>query len=226
MVRERDYKRWLNCKNFFLAKYFRYYQNVVFLFFIFFSNFLWAKSPIHLFMGISGGYGEASDAYASTGSNGLIRFAFGSLWPINSSFVVGDQLGFQTGSQIRLTNQVTEILGTGNVPPVLNTKNPIDFLLIGRYILHEPLFFQVKGGYAFISSTVSGADITVSNSFIPEIQIGLGFNTYKRSRVTFSYQKLYGKSLSLSVIDLTKGTYQLDGTPSWQGVLLTFEHDL
>ena len=67
----------------------------LFLFFpLFFSNQVLAKVPIHLFIGLSGGYGQNSDAYATTGTDGVIRFAFGSILHINSSFVIGDQIGF------------------------------------------------------------------------------------------------------------------------------------
>lgn len=218
---------WLIYKISFLNKFFKTYKQYTLFFCIFFfSNPLWAKSPIHLFIGISGGYGEWDAAYASTGTNGLIRFAFGSLWPINSAFVIGDQLGFQTGSQIRLASHITEVLGGGNVPAVLNVKNPIDFLLLGRYVLHEPLFFQVKGGAVFFSSTVSGADISTNNTYIPEVQAGIGFNVYKRSRVTVSYQQFFGTKLEISPVDPIEGTYHLYGVPTWRGVVLTFEHDL
>lgn len=227
MINKVGYMRWLACKISFLSKFFKAYQQYTFFFCIlFFSNPLWAKLPVHLFIGISGGYGDWDDAYASTGTNGLIRFAFGSLWPINSAFVLGDQLGFQTGSQIRLASRITEVMGNGNVPTVLNIKNPIDFLLLGRYVLHEPLFFQVKGGGVFVSSTISGADMLTKNTFIPEVQAGMGFNVYKRSRVTVSYQQFFGTDLVITQIDPIEGTYHLQGVPTWRGILLTFEHDL
>ena len=200
-----------------------------FLFFswlLVFSNYALATIPAHLFIGISGGYGQNSDAYSSTGSDGVISFSFGSLIPINSSFVIGDQIGFQTGSQIRLNNSITALMGDGNVPVFVNTKTPIDLLLIGRYQFEEPLFFQVKGGIVFISSTVSGADIQTQNTLVPELQAGIGFNAYKRSRVTLSYQEFFGKPIVISQLDVTQGTYMLRGTPDWRGALLTFEHDM
>lgn len=217
----------LVCRFFSLNKCFKAFkQPLVFFLLLFFSNPLWAKYPVHLFIGISGGYGESDSAYLSTGTNGLIGFTFGSLWPINSTFVIGDQLGFQTGSQIRLSSSTTAIMGNGNVPAVLNIKNPIDFLVIGRYLFHEPMFFQIKGGGVFISSTVSGADMVAQNNFIPEIQAGIGFNAYKRSRVTISYQQFFGSDLVISPVDPIEGTYHLQGTPTWRGIILTFEHDL
>jgi len=171
----------------------------LFLFFpLFFSNQVLAKVPIHLFIGLSGGYGQNSDAYATTGTDGVIRFAFGSILPINSSFVIGDQIGFQTGTQIRLENQLTTPIGSGIVPVLLNTKTPIDFLLFGRYVLHEPLFFQAKGGAVFINSTVTGADVQTQNTILPEVQAGIGFNAYKRSRVTLSYQQFFGSTPIIS----------------------------
>lgn len=196
------------------------------IFFLFFSNLVFAKFPVHLFIGISGGYGENSDAYANTGTDGVIRFAFGSLYPINSSFVIGDQVSFQTGTQIRLNNQITSVIGNGIVPVLLNTKTPIDFLFVGRYILHEPLFFQAKGGIAFINTTVTGADVQTKNTLLPEVQGGIGFNVYKRSRVTLSYQQFFGTTPTITTLSVTDGTYRLHGVPVWRGALLTFEHDL
>lgn len=195
-------------------------------FFLFFSNLVFAKFPIHLFIGISGGYGENSDAYANTGTDGVIRFAFGSLYPVNSKFVIGDQVGFQTSSQIRLNNQITSAIGNGIVPVLINTKTPIDFLLVGRYILNEPLFFQVKGGVVFVNSTVTGADVQTQNTLLPEVQAGIGFNVYKRSRVTLSYQQFFGTTPVITPLDVSQGTYRLHGVPDWRGALLTFEHDL
>ncbi|MBP6917762.1 MAG: hypothetical protein KBB94_02460 [Legionellaceae bacterium] len=199
----------------------------LFLFFpLFFSNQVFAKIPVHLFIGLSGGYGQNSDAYENTGTDGAIRFDFGSILPINSFFVIGDQIGFQTGSQIRLNNQLTSPIGSGIVPVLLNTKTPIDFLLFGRYVLHEPLFFQAKGGAVFISSTVTGADVQTKNTILPEVQAGIGFNAYKRSRVTLSYQQFFGNTPIISSLAPNQGTYQVKGIPVWRGALLTFEHDL
>lgn len=199
---------------------------LIFCWLIFFSNHILAEIPARLFIGISGGYGQNSDAYSGTGTDGVIRFSFGSLIPINSTFVIGSQIGFQTGSQIRLTNSITNNMGDGIVPVFINTKTPIDLLLIGRYEFQQPLFFQAKGGIVFLSSTVSGADIQTQNTFIPELQAGIGFNAYKRSRVTLSYQEFFGKPIVISQLDVTQGTYMLTGTPAWRGALLTFEHDM
>ena len=84
------------------------------------------------------------------------------------------------------------------MPVLLNTKTPIDFLLFGRYVLHEPLFFQAKGGAVFINSTVTGADVQTQNTILPEVQAGIGFNAYKRSRVTLSYQQFFGSTPIIS----------------------------
>ncbi len=210
------------------VNFFRAFNQVV-VFFILtlsFSNQVMANMPIHLFIGISGGYGINEDSYQNTGTDGVIRFSFGSLLPVNSVFTIGEQIGFQTGSQIRLDNQITSLMGNGIVPVFLNTKTPIDFLLIGRYTLHEPLFFQAKGGVALIGSTVSGADIQTQNTWVPEVQVGIGFYAYKRSRVTLSYQQFFGSTPVITPVDITQGTYQLRGTPTWRAALLTFEHDL
>lgn len=196
------------------------------IFFVFFALPSFAKSPAHLFIGISGGYGINSNAFENTGTDGLIRFAFGSLIPINSRLVIGDQIGFQTGTQIRLNNQITASIGNGIVPVLLNTKTPIDFLLVGRYILNEPLFFQAKAGAVFINSTVTGADVKTKNAILPDIQAGIGFNVYKRSRVTLSYQQFFGNTPIITAVNGNEGIYQLKGVPIWRGALLTFEHDL
>lgn len=198
---------------------------MLFFFILFFSATVLAKRP-HLFIGISGGYGNYEDSFQNTGTNGLIRFSFGSLYPINSSFVIGNQLGFQTGAQIRLDNSLTSTMGSGIVPVFLNTKTPIDFLAIGRYNFHEPLFFQIKGGIALFSSTVSGGDIQTKNSWLPDLQAGIGFNVYKRSRVTMSYQQFFGSTPTVTPLDITEGTYRLRGIPTWRAAVLTFEHDL
>jgi hypothetical protein len=184
-----------------------------------------AKVP-RLFIGISGGYGNYADAFQNTGTTGIIRFSFGSLLPINSSFVIGNQIAFQTGSQIRLSNAITTSMGNAIVPVFISTKTPIDFLLIGRYNFQEPLFFELKGGVAVFSSTISGADIQTKDSWLPEVPVGMGFNVYKRSRVTLGYQQFFGSTPIITPLDITAGTYFLKGIPMWRGALLTFEHDM
>ena len=83
---------------------------VITFFFCLFSSSITASS-LRLFVGFSGGYGEMTDTYQNTGTGGIIRFAFGSLMHLNSKFDMGEQIGFQTSSQFRLGNQITNLLG-------------------------------------------------------------------------------------------------------------------
>lgn len=194
--------------------------------FLFFSNQIFSATPLHLFLALSGGYGRAQDSYQSTGTNGLIRFGCGSTFQVDPMFAIGQEIGFQTSNQVRLNSQITPDMGTNSVPVFVNSKTPIDFLALGRVVFYHPIFLQVKGGMAFVGSTATGADIQTENAWVPEVQIGVGINISNRSRIILSYQEFFGTTPIVSVLDATNGTYLLKGSPTWQGELLTFQHDL
>lgn len=195
---------------------------------LFFSSTLFAytKFPANLYIGLSGGYGETQNSYQTTGVNSLIRFAIGSSWIANPSLTFGEEIGFQTGNQVRLDSQVTGILGDNIVPVFLNIKTPVDFLLMGRLLFYEPVFFQAKGGLVFIGSTVTGADIQATNAWLPEVQLGMGIHLSENSRIILNYQQFFGSEPVITLIDVTQGTSKLTGMPNWHGGLLTLELSL
>lgn len=195
--------------------------------FLFFSQYVSSSGQFgHAFAAFSGGYGKIEDSYQNTGTSGIIRVAFGSLVQVHPSIHLGAQIGFQTSTQFRLNNDITLKMGSSTVPVFETTKTPIDFLFINRYELYKPLFFQVKGGVALITSTATGADLQTGVNWLPEVQAGMGINIYKRSRFTLSYQQFFGTTPIITPLDITQGTYKISGSPTWRGVLLAFEHDL
>ena len=181
--------------------------------------------PNDLYLGFSGGYGESQQAFENTGTSSLLRIAFGSLWSLNPRTLIGGELGFQTGNQMRLSEEtLTKNNGTLNaVPLYLNTKTPIDFLFVTKRFFNKRFFLEGKAGASLISAEMTNADIKTSNAWLAEVQAGLGFNLSDHSRLIVGYQQYFGKQIKIRVLNPDEGTLQASGIPTWQAFLFTVE---
>jgi len=181
--------------------------------------------PNDLYLGFSGGYGKAQQAFENTGTSSLLRIAFGSLWSLNTQTLIGGELGFQTGNQMRLSEEtLTKNNGTVNAVPIyLNTKTPIDFLFVTKRFCSKRFFLEGKAGASLISSEMTNADIKTNNAWLPEVQAGLGFNLSDHSRLLVGYQQYFGKPIKITELNPDEGTLQASGIPTWQAFLFTVE---
>lgn len=188
-----------------------------------FNRYNFLIPPSDLYVGLSGGYGQAQQAYQNTGLSSLIRFSFGSLWTIKQKLFLGPEVGFQTGNQIRLKTQAIGEISESGVPIYLNTKTPVDFLLVGKWLFYKPFFVEAKGGYAYISSEATGADIETNNLWLPDLQVGVGMGLTEHSRLILAYQRFFGKKININLLDTEQGIYSLSALPTWQSFLFTIE---
>ena len=210
-------------------------STVISLVFLLFSQITFASNlsktltlPNDIYIGLSGGYGQSQQAYENTGLSSLLRIDFGSLWEvnkwhINNKLLLGTELGFQTGNQIRLNKSIVETNGNLGVPVYLNTKTPIDMLFVAKWVFYKSFFVEAKGGAAYITSQVTGGDVQTNNSWLPELQTGFGLGLSRHSRVVLAYQRYFGKKVKITSVDPIEGISLLSGIPTWQAFLLTIE---
>ncbi|MDF1757067.1 MAG: hypothetical protein P1U74_02045 [Legionellaceae bacterium] len=187
------------------------------------SSIKFIKENITIDLALSGGYSQLQDADNNTGQNGLIRLGIGSSWNFNEKLQFGSELGFQTGTQMLLTDESTAILGPGILPVTLHVAPPVDLLLTMKVVAYGPVFIQAKGGYAHQSLSVNGADVTTSHIWIPEAQLGMGLNISSKSRLSIYYQRFFGKKPILTNLDESTGVSYLNNSPTMQAILLTAE---
>lgn len=181
------------------------------------------RSQFDLYVGLSGGYGELQDAATKTGESGLLRFSLGSLWRVNSKVRLGTELGFQAGSQMVLNSSSTTVLGANALPVFLIMKSPADALLTVKYYAYNPAFIQVKAGYVYQGTMVNGADVITTNSWMPDVQGGVGIKLSDHCRFILNYQRFFGQKPTLINMNATTGVSTLHGIPTWQAVLLSVE---
>ena len=143
-------------------------------------------------------------------------------WHKTDKLLFGPELGFQTGNQIRLSQSL--LTGGDNAVPVyLNTKTPIDILFVSKWVFHKPFFVEAKGGVAYISAEATGGDIKTNNSWLPDLQAGIGVGLSTHSRLVLAYQRFFGKAVKISTVDINEGISALSGMPTWQAFLFTIE---
>lgn len=185
--------------------------------------------PSKMFVGAYGGYGVLSGAYKSDGTSAFGRLAFGADAWSWKRFGIGFEMGVQSGNTLRLEASEPIIDSAGGLPIEANLKPFIDFLASLKYRLIDshPLFFFVKGGFAFrqlqlMERTSSRDHINRVNG---EIQGGFSYQLTPHGRICISYQAII--SNANSEIELSPNNdILLNHIPTQQGALLGIEYSL
>lgn len=181
---------------------------------------------VHPYFSINGGYGFFQHAFKNDGGAGIVRVALGA----NTSFsrksnnlLLGSEIGMQTGHSMRINmGSAADVFTT---PVAINITPPIDFLLTIKYHCQtRPIFLQAKGGAAYLKAIVQNTNTIPNKTEIrPEIQLGAGVDLSKKTRLLFSYQRIFGRSVTLKNVSPTVGTAQLSGLPTLQAGFVGIE---
>ena len=74
-----------------------------------------------------------------------------------------------------------------------------------------------------MQSMIDQADISGLSQWNPELQLGVGFDISKKTRLVFNYQRFFGSTPRLKQIDLVVGTAALAHLPTWEAGMITLE---
>lgn len=191
------------------------------------SNYLeyieYLRSHLEFYVPISGGYGYLKDAEYETAFSGLLRVGLGSRWRVSEKLRLGTETGFQTGMQMLMNEASTETLWSNALPLTLIIKSPIDLLLTVKYHVYKSIFVETKGGVAYLNTMVSGADVVTSQSWMPDIQAGMGIDFSSNVSLLINYQRFFGKTPQLSELDPLASILKLHHVPTWQAIMFTAE---
>lgn len=187
------------------------------------NYFKYICSHLEAYMPISGGYGYLKDASLDTAYSGLIRVGIGSRWRINQKLQLGSEVGFQSGMQMLMSEESTKTLWSNPLPLTLIIKSPIDLLLTAKYKFYRSFFFEAKGGAAYLNTLVSGADVVTSQTWMPAVESGVGFDFSSKLSLLINYQGFYGKTPQLSQSEPLAGVLRLHNIPTWQAIMFTIE---
>lgn len=202
----------------------------IFLTSLAFSSFVHAQatnSSPHAYAAFTAGYGTFQDTSAGTGDTTVARIAIGSLYEFNQNAAFGGEIGVQSGNHMMLSNDVAAAFGyTSAAPLYLTVKPPVDFLAVLRCHFNAPVFVQVKTGAVYLRTMTDAISIPSESKWLPEVQVGAGFDLTCRTRMVLSYQRFFGQSPTLENVNSVTGTANLDHVPTWQAGMISFETDL
>ncbi len=191
------------------------------------SNYLqyieYLRSHLEFYLPISGGYGYLKDAEYETAFSGLLRVGLGSRWRVSEKLRLGSEAGFQTGMQMLMNEASTQTLWSNALPLTLIIKSPIDLLLTVKYNFYKTIFIETKGGAAYLNTMVSGADVVTSQTWMPNIQSGIGIDFTSNVSLLVNYQRFFGKTPQLSELDPLASILKLQHVPTWQAIMFTAE---
>ena len=183
----------------------------------------WMRENIVLYVPIAGGYGYLKDAEMETAFTGVVRVGLGSRFHLGQYLQLGSEVGFQTGSQMKMNDQIVNALGQNALPVTLIIKAPVDILLTAKYNFYKDYFIEAKGGAAYLNTMISGADVTTNQVWMSDVQAGFGIDWSPRSSVLINYQGFYGHQPYLTEIGAFSGLYELHRIPTWQAIMFTIE---
>ncbi len=181
------------------------------------------KSHLEFYLPLSGGYGYLKDAQFETAFSGLIRVGIGSRWRVNEKLQLGTEAGFQTGMQMLMNQQTTQELWSNALPLTLIIKSPVDLLVTAKYKIFRSFFLETKGGAAYLNTLVSGADVITSQTWMPAVEAGVGFDFSSKISFLINYQGFFGKTPKLTQSDPFSGVLKLHNIPTWQAIMFTAE---
>ena len=178
------------------------------------------------YVSLSGGYGSFQSMAQGTGETPFARLALGYQSQEWQKITMGAEIGIQSAKRMELGNQTVAPFFADAVYPLpiyLTISPPIDLLASLRYHLSLPVFFEVKAGGAYMQSMIDQADAKGISQWNPELQLGVGFDIAKKTRLIFSYQRFFGSTPMFNQIDLSIGTASLGNLPTWQAGMITVE---
>lgn len=179
------------------------------------------------YVGAYGGYGSVSGGYQQDGNFAQGRFVMGLHTPVYQQLIVGTELGFQSGNDMRLEASSAVIDTAGGLPIQATLKPVVDLLLTvkGQFKPESSVFYVVKGGIAYrqlqLENRTSSRDsLSKVNG---ELQIGLGYSITPQMMVTAFYQGIYGSSNADVGLD-TNEDVTISSIPTQQAVFLGVEY--
>lgn len=152
-------------------------------------------TPLQFYMGAHGGYGAMDGGYERDGYSALGRLSFGVHAKEYKQWLLGAELGVQSGNDLRLKVNSSVIDASGGLPVQATSKPFVDLLATIKMQIEQnkPLFLLVKGGVAFrqfqLEDRTSSSDsLTKANG---EFQGGLGLQMTEHVSLLVMYQGIY-----------------------------------
>ena len=168
--------------------------------------------PAPLFyVGGYGGYGSVLGGYKNDGNVTLGRFALGVHAKQYRKWMLGGEVGVQSGNTMRLSASPAVVDPVTGLPPQAVLKPLLDLLFTvkAQALANKPIYYILKGGIAYRQFQLE--DRTVSDgdglsNVTGEFQAGLGLNITEHVFLNAFYQGIYSNRNAGVTLDSARNT--------------------
>lgn len=185
------------------------------------------SSPL-LYVGGYGGYGTVSGGYKNDGNVAQGRFTLGIHAKQYQQWMLGGEIGVQSGNTMRLATSSTVIDPTTALLPQATLKPLLDLLFTvkGSILPDRPFYYMLKGGIAYrqlqLDDRTSTYGVGLSN-VAGEFQAGFGVNITKHVLLNAFYQGIYSNN-NAGVYINNEGNTPISHIPTQQAGFLGVEY--
>lgn len=186
-------------------------------------------TPLPLFyVGGYGGYGTVLGGYKNDGDFAQGRFALGVHAKEYKWWVLGGEVGIQSGNTMRLSSSPAVVNPTTGLPPQATLKPLLDLLFTvkGQVRPDKNLYYLLKGGIAYRQFQLNDRTSTYGDGLsnvTGEFQAGLAMNVTPHVLLNAFYQGIYSNSNAGVSLD-SAGNTPISHIPTQQAGFLGVEY--
>ncbi len=180
------------------------------------------------FAGAAGGYTNISGAHEQQGQTPQGRFTLGVKGKVDKLWLLGGELGIQSGNSMLLEVDEAVLSSTLFIPPQADLKPLIDalFSVQFQFTPTSPVSLQVKGGIAFREMQLNNITATSGTQLFTvagEFQGGVGVKLVENVQLNAYYQGIYSNS-NAGVYRDSENNTPMSYIPTQQGGFLGIEY--
>jgi len=180
------------------------------------------------YVGGYGGYGTVSGGYNNDGNFAQGRFTLGVHAKQYKQWMLGGEIGVQSGNTMRLAANSNVVNPALDLPPQATLKPLVDLLFTvkGQIQPDKPLFYLLKGGIAYRQLQLNDRTSTLGDSLsnvTGELQAGLGIHITEHVLANAFYQGIYSNSNTGVYLD-SAGNTPISHIPTQQAGFLGVEY--
>lgn len=187
--------------------------------------------PAPLFyVGGYGGYGTVSGGYKNDGNVAQGRFALGVHAKQYRKWMLGGEVGIQSGNTMRLSASSAVVNPVTGLPPQATLKPLLDLLFTVKsqipLNMNKPVYYILKGGIAYRQLQLEDRTSTYGDGLsnvTGELQAGLGMNVTEHVLLNAFYQGIYSNSNAGVSLD-SAGNTPISHIPTQQAGFLGVEY--
>lgn len=180
------------------------------------------------YVGGYGGYGTVSGGYKNDGNVAQGRFTLGVHTMQCKKWILGGEMGIQSGNTMRLAARSSVIDPTMDLPPQATLKPLLDLLFTvkGQIQVDKPFYYLLKGGIAYRQLQLEDRTSPYGDGLSKvagEFQAGVGMNINDHVQLNVFYQGIYSNKNAGVYLD-TAGNTPIAHIPTQQGGFLGIEY--